>query len=258
MARINIDGINIHYETGESFEDSLPTVLMIHGAGQSAATWDYQLDFLRGYPKANFIIPDLPGHGKSEGGGFRTVNDYTVFVKSLISSLGLRNIIIVGHSMGGGAAMLYALEHPENVSACVLAGTGARLGVAEKTLETAKNNYELFCEVSPERTFAASSPQLLKDAFKEGLLNTDRNVCYWDLVACNEFNIMEDVNRVDVGTLIITGSEDILTPSKYGVYLHNNIKGSIYKEIEGAGHFMMQEKHEEFNSLLVDFLINLT
>ena len=61
--------------------------------------------------------------------------------------------------MGGGIAMLYALEHPRDVTACILVGTGARLRVAGQTLQAAKNNYELFCDAAPGRAFPVSSPQ---------------------------------------------------------------------------------------------------
>ena len=94
MAEIKVQGDSIHYITGESFDESLPTVLMVHGAGQSASTWDYQLDLLRNYPKANFVIPSLPGHGKSEGEGCKTVSDYREFVKRLTDALGLKILFL--------------------------------------------------------------------------------------------------------------------------------------------------------------------
>jgi pimeloyl-ACP methyl ester carboxylesterase len=252
MSEITIQGNKLHYIEGDKFDKSLPTVLMIHGAGQSVSTWKFQLHLFRNHPNFNLIALDLPGHGGSGGEGFRSVNEYKDFLVEFIDSL--KNIILIGHSMGGGVAMLLALEHPEIIKACVLVATGAKLSVAEQTLEAVKNNYEAFCEVSPDRMFAENSPQELKQEFKKGLLDISPEVCYWDLAACNEFNIMDDVEKISVPTLIISADKDLLTPVKYGEYLHQQIYGSQFYIIKDSGHFIMQEKSQGFNRILKAFL----
>lgn len=254
MSEILIDGNRIHYISGDNIDSKRPTVLMIHGAGQSSATWKFQLDLFRKEADFNFIVPDLPGHGESDGDGFRSVGGYKEFIKEFVGALGLNDLILVGHSMGGGVAMLFALEHGEELRACVLVDTGARMRVAEETLKAVRNNYQLFCDISPTRAFAENSPEGLKKEFREGLLNTSQDVCYRDLIACDEFDITERVSGIDVPTLIVSGSEDILTPVKYGEYLNNRIKGSSLIVIEKAGHFVMQERPQEFNRALVNFI----
>jgi pimeloyl-ACP methyl ester carboxylesterase len=158
--------------------------------------------------------------------------------------------------MGGGIAMLLAIERPEILKACVLAATGAKLSVAQQTLDTVKNNYEAFCEIAPQRMFAEDSPQELKQEFKQGLIDIGQEVCYWDLVTCNEFDILDDVHKITLPTLIVSADKDMLTPVKYGEYLHQKIYGSEFYEIKGSGHFIMQEKSQEFNVILENFLNN--
>lgn len=257
MPYISVRGSRISYISGEDFRKSLPTVLMVHGAGQSSATWEYQVDILKDSPKLNLIIPALPGHGKSEGNVYKSITEYTDFVRDFSDTLGLQKLIIVGHSMGGSIAQVFTIDYPERVYACVLVGTGARLRVAKETLLAVKNNYETFCEVAPSRSFASSSPNELKIKFREGLLRTAQEVSYWDLMACDEFDIMDEVGTIKVPSLIISGAEDILTPVKYGQYLNEKIQGSKFNVINNAGHFMMQEKPDEFNQLLLEFLDSL-
>lgn len=254
MPEISIQGDKIHYLVGETLDCSLPTLLFIHGAGQSTATWKYQKNVFGKMPGFNFIAPDLPGRGGSGGQGYRSVYEYKDFVFEFIEAMELGELIIVGHSMGGGVAMLIAIEHPELLRACILVATGAKLSVAEQSLLAAKNNYEAFCEISPTRMYAENSPDELKEEFKKGLLNTKAEVCYWDLVACNEFNIMDDVNKIQTPTLIISADKDILTPQKYGEYLHQKIYGSDFHVISDSGHFPMQEHPYEFNTVLSNFL----
>ena len=231
---------------------------MIHGAGQSTATWEYQIDPLKDHPKFNLMILDLPGHGRSIDLNSRSIIEYAEFLKNFCDKLDLTKLILVGHSMGGGIAQNFALRHPKRVIACVLVGTGARLRVAKETLNAAKNDYETFCEVAPSRAFSEHSPDELKEKFKQGLLRTPQEVSYQDLVACDEFDIMDEVKNINVPTLIISGDKDILTPVKYSEYLFNQIRGAKLHIIKKAGHYMMQEKPEEFNKVLLNFLTSLS
>ncbi|HEX9667358.1 MAG TPA: alpha/beta hydrolase, partial [Thermodesulfobacteriota bacterium] len=141
----------IHYLRGDNFNKDHPTILMIHGAGQTSKTWEYQFEILRGQPKFNMIIVDLPGHGSSLGPGCRSINEYKNFLKNFCDELDLKNLILVGHSMGGGIAQVYAVDYPESVNSLILVATGARLRVAKETLNLVKNDYDKFCEIAPSR-----------------------------------------------------------------------------------------------------------
>ncbi|MER3445865.1 MAG: hypothetical protein C4291_03075 [Candidatus Dadabacteria bacterium] len=254
MPKVSVRGIKINYIAGENLEKSRPTLLMIHGAGQSSLTWEYQIDVLKDHLGVNLIIPDLPGHGRSEGRGCKTIREYTEFIKDFVDTLGLERLIPVGHSMGGGIAQVFTLDYPKMVYACILVGTGARLRVAKETLETVKSDYETFCMMAPTRSFSPSSPEELKRRFIEGLLKTPQTTSQWDLLACDEFDIMNEVEGIKSPTLIISADEDILTPVKYGEYLNLKIRDSRLLVIKNAGHFMMQERPDEFNRILIEFL----
>lgn len=257
MSEVLVKGLKINYIAGEGLEKLRPSILMIHGAGQSSLTWEYQVDELKKQSKFNLIILDLPGHGKSEGSGLSSIREYSGFIKDFTDTLGLENLILVGHSMGGGIVQVFTIDYPDTVYACVLVGTGARLRVAKETLEAVKNNYEAYYKIAPTRAFASSSPEELKKRFVEGIIRTPQSVLPQDFIACDEFDIMNEVEKIKVPTLIISATEDILTPVRYGEYLHNRIEGSKFHVIKDVGHFMMQEKADEFNRVLLEFLISL-
>ncbi|MGQ0793801.1 MAG: alpha/beta fold hydrolase [Deltaproteobacteria bacterium] len=254
MAHISVNGDSIGYGISANFDGSRPAVLFIHGAGQSALTWRFQEDIIQKYSS---IVPDLPGHCASGGEGLGSVAKYRDFLKAFADALGLEKLVLVGHSMGGAIASLYALRYPEAVRAIILVGTGAKLTVAKETLSIVENDYERFCQVAPNRAFAPSACEELKAKFTEGLIGIGQKVCYHDLVACDEFDITAEVDRISTRALIISGGEDLLTPAKYGEYLHRKIAGSTLSIIENAGHFMMQEAPEEFNGILAEFLESL-
>lgn len=256
MPEVSIQGNPINYIQGDRFDKSRPTLLFLHGAGQRIATWRFQEDLFRNHPKFNYVALDLPGRGGSGGKGLKSVEEYKDFLLEFVDTLDLENIILIGHSMGGGISMLLAIEHPELVEALILVATSAKLSVAPETLDKARDNYEEFYAISPNRAFAEESPDALKQEYQKGLIDTGSAVCYGDLMACNVFDIMKEVEKIHLPTLIISADKDIMTPPKYGEYLHQKIYGSEFHEIKGSGHFIMQEKAHEFNSILEDFLNN--
>ena len=129
--------------------------------------------------------------------------------------------------------------------------------VSAETLKTVKSNYQLFCNTAPGRMIAGSSPDKVKEEFREGLLRTSPEVCYWDLIACDEFDTMDGVSVIKAPACIISADLDILTPPKYGEYLRDSITGSAYHLIRDSGHFVMLEKPLEFNEILSGFLTRL-
>ncbi|MEM7009817.1 MAG: alpha/beta hydrolase [Thermodesulfobacteriota bacterium] len=256
MSEVIINKTKINFIQAQNFDKARPALLFIHGAGQSSSTWRFQeVEF--GPSKSNFIAIDLPGHGKSEGDGFSTVSGYKSFLLEFIETLNLKRPILIGHSMGGGIAMQIAIQNPEIVCAIVLVATGAKLSVAQQTLIAAKDNYKEFCELASQRMFAEDSSEQLKHEFRDGLLNIRPEVSYGDLIACNEFNILNKLDKINVPSLIVSSDKDILTPTKYGEYLHQNIYGSEFHQIKGSGHFILQEKPIEFNQILQNFLSDI-
>ena len=65
------------------------------------------------------------------------------------------------------------------------------------------------------------------------------------------------VSEISLPTLILVGGQDIMTPVKYSEYLHNKIANSTMHVIENAGHSVMLEKFEEFNSHVKNWMDSL-
>jgi len=224
-------------------------LLFIHGAGGNSKIWERQIKFF-----GNAIAIDLPGHGVGEGK--KTIEEYVEEVKKFCDENNLKNLVIIGHSMGGAIALEFALNHIEYLKALVLVCTGAKLRVAPIIFETLKTNYAQAVELVADYVLGDKATDEIKMKVKEEMRNMSPQVVYSDFEACDKFNVMDRLNEIKVPTLIICGSKDKLTPLKYAKYLRDNIQNSKLKIIR-AGHMVMLEKPDEFNEKLEGFIKEL-
>ncbi|AND70104.1 hypothetical protein ATSB10_26500 [Dyella thiooxydans] len=104
-----------YYEGGEG-----PTLVLLHGYDSNKAVWLKVAAKLS--PHFHLVIPDLPGWGDSsrDPGADYDVDTQAARLDGFMQALGLRNVTLVGHSMGGAIAGVYAAEHPERVNRLVL------------------------------------------------------------------------------------------------------------------------------------------
>jgi len=225
-------------------------LLFIHGAGGNNRIWENQTRYF-----SNAIAVDLPGH--DSGDGKRTVDEYVDYVKKFCDEKGLKNIVMVGHSMGGAITLKFALTYPEYLKAIVLVDTGAKLRVAPIIFEEIKRNYDNVMELMKKYAFSEKTPVEIKNKTVEIMKRVKPEVFYGDFEACDKFDVMESLNRINLPTLIICGKDDLLTPVTYSEYLRANIPNSTLKVLDDAGHMVMLEKPEEFNKILEDFINSL-
>ena len=223
------------------------TMLFVHGAGGNHEIWENQTKYFR-----NAIAIDLPGHDAGEGR--RTIEEYVEDVRRFCDQESLKNFVMVGHSMGGAITLKFALTYPEYLKAIVLVSTGAKLRVASIVFEEIKRDYNNFLELMKEYAFSNKTPSWVKDKAVKLMRSVKPQVVYGDFEACDKFDVMGSLDRINLPTLIICGRDDLLTPVKYSEYLRAHIRNSELRVIDDAGHMVMLEKPEEFNKILENFL----
>src|SRR6185437_5538841 len=100
-----------------------PAILLIHGIGDNSTTWEGVHAQLA--QRFTVIAPDLLGHGKSD----KPRADYSVAayangMRDLLSVLDIERVTLVGHSLGGGAAMQFAYQFPQLVERLIVVSSG--------------------------------------------------------------------------------------------------------------------------------------
>jgi pimeloyl-ACP methyl ester carboxylesterase len=258
MPVAKIHGLDIHYHAPrEAGEPRGQRVLYVHGTGCNASVWDHHMAAMADAHTP--VAIDLPGHGRSQGRGFRGMADYAELVVGLADALHWPRFVLAGHSMGGGIALTAALYHPDRIAGLVLVDTGARLRVAPELLRAARAAAASGQPPATDRSwaFAASTPQAVVDRVQALTAGTDPRVTYADWIADDTFDAMTRVAEIRAPTLALCGAEDRLTPVKYHRYLQERIPDCRLTVIEGAGHWSFHEQPEPFDRAVRAFLAGL-
>ena len=226
-------------------------LIFLHGSGGCRESWHHQVRF---FAEADAV--DLPGH--PEGEPCTSIDAYVEWLRDYSQERDYRNVVLVGHSLGGAIAFLYALRYPEDLEAIISVGSGARLRVHPmylEGLEKAIRKPELFEE------FQATGRELIEPELAEVLrrrgIENGPAVTLNDLRACDEFDIMNRLGEIGVPTLAICGSDDIMTPPKYSHRLVEKIPGARAVIIQGGTHMVFAEKPGEVNAAIDEFLQDL-
>ncbi|MGB9776588.1 MAG: alpha/beta fold hydrolase [Anaerolineae bacterium] len=219
-----------------------PALILIHGAGGNHLHWPAAL---RRMPGATVYAVDLPGHGRSEGPGRERIEDYAADIVRFMDAVGVPRAVLVGHSMGGAIAQMTALTAPERVAGLVLVGTGARLRVAPAILDGILQDARGTLDLITEWAWGPEADPAMVARGRQMMARVHPSVVGGDFAACDRFDVRERVGEITAPTLVITGSEDRMTPPKFGQWLAEHIPGARFVLVEGAGHMVMLEKPDQ-------------
>ena len=225
--------------------------VLIHGAGGNKLLWKRVIQYLDG-PHRAFAV-DLPGH-PSGPITCKTIGEYAEQVRVFINENDLGRVCVCGHSMGSTVALTLAIEHPEIVSALVLVGAGAKLGVDPRILEGLRDQPLSAIErlITP-LSFHTVSLEAGREA-RAALSISNLPVFLNDYLACNGFDVRDRLKEITARTLIICGDDDRLTPPKWADYLKANITDSEEVTIGESGHMVPLERPEACAKAIQAFL----
>ena len=257
--QLSISGVETFVATGgRDFDSSLPTIVLLHGAGFDHTTWALHSRWFahHGY---GVLAPDLPGHGRSSGAPLQAIVDMADWTAALLDAAGVAKAWLVGHSMGSLIALEAAARHPAKVSALGLIGTAATMTVGPDLLKAAEaNDHSAVDMVSiwglgfQAGLGGSLAPGLWMHSGAQRVLEQCRpGVLFNDLAACNAYqDALAAAARVTVPATFILGERDLMTPAKAGKALASALPNSRTVVIPGAGHMMMVERPDELLAAL--------
>jgi len=265
--------LKLHYH--EAGAEHAETVILLHGGGPGASAWS---NFGRNLPEFakhyRTIAVDQPGFGRSDKPTehpqyFRHSADA---VAGLMDTLGIERAHFVGNSLGGGAAVRFALNHGKRAGRLVLMGPGG-LSVnlfAPDPTEGVKNLGRFAAKPSRERMEAflrimvhdqaLVTDELIDERFAAA--NTPESLAAMRAMGMSfarpdtyeEGMLWREAHRLRQRVLLIWGREDRVNPLDGAVLALKTIPRAQLHVFGGCGHWAQLEKFDEFNRLALDFL----
>lgn len=268
---MNVGGINTRYW---SIGNQGSPIILIHGFGGSVDIWQnnvlglsknhrvYALDIV------GFGRSDKPSDGYSPSFLLNHLNEFVTAMK-------VGKVTLVGHSMGGGLALMYTLAYPKKVDKLVLADSA---GLGDKVIFSLRLMSlpilgELISRPSRKTTYLFFKPAVLNSTILKGAF-TD---LYYELFSlpgaqrailevlrsmCNIFgprkdllqSTMSNLHKVTAPTLIVWGKQDAVLPVDQAHFAKERIPNSQLYIFDQCGHMSNFEKPEEFNRVVLEFL----
>jgi 4,5:9,10-diseco-3-hydroxy-5,9,17-trioxoandrosta-1(10),2-diene-4-oate hydrolase len=252
------------------------TVVLLHGGGPGASSWS---NFGKTMPvlakRFRVLMMDLPGYGQSAArpvtGHFFTVAAQAL--AGLLDALSVEKVHMIGNSLGGGAALRFALDYPDRVGRLVLMGPGGlTLNVfAPDPTEGVRRLIEFGAPPGPSRDKMAAflrtmvyDQQLITDELIDERFAVARQPeALAAMVAmgssffgehADDGMLWREAHRVKHEVLLVWGREDRVNPLDGALIALKQLKRAQLHVFGGCGHWAQLEKSDEFNELSLRFL----
>jgi pimeloyl-ACP methyl ester carboxylesterase len=229
-------------------------LMLLHGLFGALSNWEGVVArFSRHF---RVVIPMLPIYDMpiKEAGleGLRS------FVEDFVEMMKIEKSIIMGNSLGGHVALLYALNNPTRVSKLILTGSS---GLFENGMGGSypRRGSRDYVKERVEYTFydpAVASKELVDEVFEttRSIPKAMRIVAIAKSAQRN--NLSNDLPRILVPTLLVWGLNDTITPPMVAHEFNRLIPNSQLKFIDQCCHAPMMEHPEKFNELAEEFLVS--
>ncbi|CAN5754707.1 alpha/beta fold hydrolase [soil metagenome] len=256
---VTVFGAKIRYlEAGDAAK---PTVILLHGLGASAESWQLTIPALS--QNYHIIAPDQVGFGKSDKPLLKyRVGTFVDFLDKFMAELKIEKAHLVGNSMGGWVAALTAIKYPNRVEKIVLADAAGIVPATVNTDEIYQLNNSTRDEIRANLKLIFATPAFQNNEALVDQFMTQR-VLANDGYTINQ--IIESIKRredflndrlgeIKKTTLIIWGKQDGLLPVSDAEIFKKGIAGSELIVFDNCGHVPQFEKALDFNKAVLGFL----
>jgi pimeloyl-ACP methyl ester carboxylesterase len=261
--QLQVNGARIHYErSGSGFP-----VIFLHAGIADSRMWEPQVAAFAEH--FDVVRPEERGFGESELPAMRwsAVAD----LLQIMDALGLKPAHLVGCSMGASLAIDFALDHPERVSKLVLVGpgiSGANFGKKYPDLWAdvkaaddagdlvALNEAEMKLFLAGPRRSVEAIEKRLRDLFLD--MNATSMKSDFDAAPHDEIDppAVERLGEISAPALVVVGDEDVPPVLDATEMLIEKVRGARKAVIRDAAHLPNLEHPEEFNRVVLDFLLS--
>ena len=244
---VEVDGCRINLRRGGSGQP----LLFLHGASGAPVILPFMEKLAERF---DVLVPEHPGYGRSdEPGWLENIHDVAYFYLDFLKQLDLRDVTLVGNSMGGWMAMEIAVRDTSRLKSVVLvspAGISAP-GVQPADIFLMPDEQlvrSLFHDrkLAEARLAVPATPEAVDIALKNK--HTTARLA-WE-PRLHDPHLPKWLHRIDVPVKIIWGREDRILPVQFLEHFRKLMPKAQTHVIEGAGHLPHVEKADEFVAIV--------
>jgi pimeloyl-ACP methyl ester carboxylesterase len=232
-------------------------LVLLHGIGSSSASWLFQLEGLKGH---RLIAWDAPGYGNSDFLESKQPRaaEYADALHGFLERLLLKDVVLVGNSLGCLMATAYAAVHPERVRSMLLLGPAAGHGGDKKKLEERLKQLddlgpEGLAEKRSPTLVAASSPPIALELVRWSQRRI-RPDGYRQAAHClANGRLADDARQFRKKALVACGTEDVITPEAGCRAIAAAFPKAEYRSLAGLGHAPHVEDPAKINAMIREF-----
>ena len=255
-----------------------PPLLLLHGGGFDAADFSYRYAIEPLARRRPVLAFDWPGYGGSDKPNNRyDLAYYARILSHLMDSLGIQRAALVGTSMGGGAALSFALSSPERVEKLVLVASYAlgkniphgRLGYflvhaplaadllytllrrSRRALRSALRRIVCDPRVVSDEVVDEARRLLDQPASGRAFRSFRKSEVGWSGL---KTDLSDRLGKVAAPTLLVHGERDRVVPLEWARRAHERLPDSELRVLRGCGHWPPREYPDTFNRVVADFL----
>ena len=227
-------------------------LVLLHGLFGTASNFDALINRFQG--ERRIIMPILPIFEMS----IRKVSlgGLLEHLEGFLDMMGIRMMHLLGNSLGGHLAIIYALEHGRNLRSLILTGSSGLYESAFGTTFPRREDYE-FIRKKVQLTFY--DPEIATKEMVDEVFNVVNDRMKGIRViktakSAIRHNVENRLAELNMPTLLVWGKEDTITPAFVGEKFHELIRESELVLLEKCGHAPMLELPDQFNEALDQFL----
>jgi 2-hydroxy-6-oxonona-2,4-dienedioate hydrolase len=228
------------------------TLMLLHGLFGALSNFEGIVN--RFSAKYNVVVPILPIYELPlTEAGIGGLVDFTI---KFVNYKGFNKIHLLGNSLGGHIAQLYALANPEKIASITLTGSSGLFESAFGTAFPKRGDYDYIKNKTGETFYdpSVATKELVDEVFD---IVNDRNKAIRVVITAKSavrHNLADKIVAITAPTLLIWGQQDTITPPFVAERFRDLIKNSELHFIDKCGHAPMMEKPEAFNDILEAFL----
>jgi len=229
-------------------------LLLLHGLFGALSNWE---GVIKGFsPAYRVVIPIMPIYEMPYKEA--SIDGLSEFIEGFIEHRNLRDLTVLGNSLGGHVGMVYTLNNPHNVKRLILTGSS---GLFENSMGGSFPKRGSYDYIKERVQYTFYNPETAtKDLVDEVFDITSSISKCMNIVAiaksAQRHNMAEEIRRITVPTLLVWGLNDTITPPHVAYEFNNLIPNSELRFVDKCCHAPMMEQPAVFNKILAEWLVS--